>query len=176
MNAESGQSVSTGAQMAGIIEHKKLSNEIIGLREMQSILQNSGLDVEAKRLDEQINAKEMERKELELRLDAERREMSYAMLLCFCACDIATTCADEFGVVMKRVTKGIYGTDNDFTEAVKEQAESFNKIVQSVDEGGNYALSMFYSDIAEAVNERVLPIMKEIVKDYHNTKLGRRYF
>jgi len=176
LHKESGQSVSVEAQWKGVVAHHKLTEELKRMREIKDTFLKSGLEDAAARMQSQINDKENERKALELRLDDERRQMSFALLVCLCACDIATSAADEFAATMHTVSHGIYGTDNDFSRAVREQADSFNKIVQQVDEGENLPLSMFYADIAEVVVERVLPVIKDVIREYHETEKGRRYF
>lgn len=176
LNQESGQAVKPDIQWEGVVAHKRLTEEIKRMRNIRDTFAKSGLEDAARRMQEQINDKECERKLLELELDEERREMARALLVCLCACDLATSAADHFAEVLHRTSHGICGAENDFSEAVREQAESFNKLVQSVDEGGNLPLSLMYSDIAEEVVDKVLPIIKDIVRDFHNTEKGRRYF
>lgn len=176
LHREDGQAVSVEAQWEGVLAHQKLTEELKSMRDICDVFEKSGLTDAGKEMQRKINEKEIERKRLELKLNDERIEMSRALLVCLAACDVATSAADFFAEVMHRTSHGIYGADNDFSQQVREQANAFNKIVQNVDEGGNYALSMFYSDIADEVVEKVLPIIKEIVDKYHKTEKGRRYF
>lgn len=176
LDKDSGQSVNAEIQWKGCVKHQRITEELKRMRAARDVFENSGLHDAAKHMQSQINDKEMERKNLELQLNEERREMAFTMLVCLAACDVATVCAEDLAATMHRVSKGIVGTTNDFSEAVKEQAKSFNILVQSVDEGGNLALSNYYADIAEEVIAKVKPVMMSVIREHHNTARGRRYF
>lgn len=175
MSKEQGRSVS-GSQRLVVNEWNKLTKALDTLRTQKDVLLKCGLAKEAKAVVAKINELEVERRRLEDRLNDERREMAKAMLVCFAACDLATTAADVFADTMHRLSHGLYKPNNSFSESIREQANSFNKLVQTIDEGGHEPLSLFYADMAEEVNAKVLPIMQQVINDYCNSPLGKRYF
>lgn len=175
MSREQGRSVS-GSQKVQIARWDKITAQIDTMRSQKDVLLKCGLVKEAKALQERINEAEANRRQLEDTINEERRQMAQAMLLCFASCDIATTCADIFAEQMHSLSHGYYKKENDFSKSIAEQAQSFNRLVQTIDEGEHEPLSLFYADMAEAITNKVIPIIQEIIKDYCNTSLGRRYF
>lgn len=174
MHAEQGRRIS-GTQAAGVYAWNKLSGDIQRLRAQRDVLKTSGLDKEAKRVQQLINDKEIERRRLEDRLNDERRIMCAQICIAFAACDIATTAADDFDEVMRKYGTSRADAVNSFSQAIREQASSFNKIVQVIDEAEHTALSLFYADMAEEITEAALAVAREIVAKYMNTEKGRRY-
>lgn len=175
MHKTDGRKVS-GSQRLAILDWEKMSADLDRMREQKRILQQCGLDREAKRLQEQINAKEQERRAYEDKLNEERREMVRGIRLALCACDFATICADEFGETTHRLSRGLYGRDNDFCEDIRKCANEFNKVVQMIDTGGNIKAAMYYAELAEIANERMKAVAKDVIKEWMEKGKGKQYF
>ena len=162
--------------LKAVYDGAQLSSELDKLRDMQRVLDKSGLDREAARLNKpigellgKIRGKVEESQE-------QRRRIIREMLLCFAAGDIATSCADN---VEKIFSELAFGRDANGGKAIAQlfhlQAEDWNKCVTMVDVmGQNDQISMLYSDMAEDIVAEVLPAMYRIIDRYMSSKEGQR--
>lgn len=175
MDKDQGRSISA-SQVVRVAQWDKVTKELERMRGQKEVLVKCGLVKEAKALQAKINDAEITRRRIEDTANEERKEMARAMLLCFASCDLATIVADMFGEDMHRLTLGHYKKDNDFSKSIREQANSFNKLVQTIDEGEHEPLSMFYADMADEICTKVLPVMQEVIKKWCDTPKGQRYF
>lgn len=174
MNHHQGRSISA-TQAAGVIAWEKLTHDIEQLRQQRDVLKASGLEDAAKRVQQLINEAEINRRRLEDRLNEERRIMAASILVAFAACDIATTAADEFDECMRKYSHGSADKVNAFSTSIREQATSFNKLVQAIDEAEHLPLSLLYADMAEEIVDAALEMARETVARYMDTPKGRRY-
>lgn len=175
MDFHSGRKVS-GMQYLAVQKWYEMSAELERMRDQKRILQQCGLDAEAKRVQRIINEKENERRAYEDQLNDERKIMAKQLLVCFAVCDLATTAADKFGALAHKLSRGLYGNKNNFTDELRQQAEAWNKLVQIIDTGGNMKAAMLYADMAEEICDRVFPLIEEVINKYINTPKGKQYF
>lgn len=175
MHNTDGRKVS-GMQRLAVQDWYKMSQELDKLREQKRVLQQCGLDAEAKKVQRIINEKENDRRAYEDQLNEERKIMAKQLLVCFAVCDIATSAADKFGALAHKLSRGLYGNRNNFTDDIKKQAEAWNKIVQIIDSGGNMKAAMLYADMAEEVCDRVFPVIEDVINKYINSPKGKQYF
>lgn len=152
--------------------------EVKRLKTIKDVLERSGLDTEAGKIEQRI--KHHNKRIMELRSEAllQRKALVRAMLLCFAAGDIATTCADKVSEVFDELT---YGQDNEGGNALaqmfREQATAWNQCVQMIDgdsEHGDQRVSMYYADIAEEIVEAVIPTVLQIIDHHMATEKGKR--
>lgn len=153
-----------------------LTRGIEQLTIQRDVLERSGLESAAKNAQDKINLLQLKRKQLENELEDERRIMSKYMLVALVACDLLTEIADEFGKAMHTYSHGFYAEHNELQAEIKEQADNFNKIVQSVDGVGNEAMSVFYADMAEEAISESKPKIYETVEKFMKSANGRKYF
>lgn len=175
MDKWAGRKVSEAQEMS-VYEWDKLTAKLARMREQKGVLISAGLDVEAKRVQQSINALERERRDLEDQLNEERRALVKCILLCFAAADIATEAADRFAEQLHKTSRGLYGGDNSFSQKVRDQATAFNKLVQILDEGDNEVISMHYAEMAERINAATMPVIMGIINETMNSPKGKRYY
>ena len=152
--------------------------EVQRLKTIKDVLERSGLDTEASKIEQRI--REHNKRIMELRSEAlvQRKALVRAMLLCFAAGDIATTCADKVSETFDELT---YGQDNEGGNALaqmfREQAEAWNQCVQMIDgdsEHGDDRVSMYYADIAAEIVDAVIPQVLAIIDRHMETEKGKR--
>lgn len=157
--------------IATLQERKKLESQ-------RDVLQNSGLNKEAKSIQKVINKLNVEIRDCETEAEQQRLELVKLMFACFAAGDIATIVADMMADGFDRLTFGrTQDSGVNFVDVFKNQAEEWNKCVQLVDSGQdeNFGLSMFYSDMAEEITDAVIPMIRRIVDKYVDSKEGQKY-
>lgn len=150
------------------------------LKKQRKVLQDCGLDKEARRLDGIIRDKEKELIAKKGEAREQRERLVRVMLLCFAAGDIATLCADALAETFDMLTyswerKG----GHELADIFREQAQEWNRCVQIVDgdgEHGDERVSMYYADMAEDMADRVLPVMRQVINEYMATPKGKRLF
>lgn len=175
MNKWQGRKVSDSQRLA-IKEWERMSSDLENMREQKQILLRCNLDREAKALQLKINALEHERQDFEDRLNEERKEMAKAILGCLVGCDFVTLSADRFADTTHRLSRGLYGADNKFSQDIRKQADEFNKIVQLIDQGGNDVAAMYYSDMAEDINKEMFALVDRKIKEWMEKGKGKMYF
>lgn len=137
--------------------------------EMQrSVLEKCGLKKEASSLNNEINSCIMQIREKEKEAYQQRLMLVREMLLCFAASDIATVCAEKVADIFKKITYGSEKSSGlNFSKLFQEKAKELNKCVQLVDgQCDDDRVSFLYSDMAEEVMDKTIPIIYEIVDKY----------
>ena len=165
--------------LKAVADGARIHAELKKLREMQSVLERSGLDKEAKKLNQPIYQCNVRIKQLQDEALEQRKALVRELLLCFAAGDIATACADNVAGIFDKVTYGdIRKGGHALAEIFRHQAEQWNKCVQIVDgdgeEHGNTQISMYYADMAEKIVSTTLPVIYSIIDDYMNSEKGKR--
>lgn len=160
-----------------------LDRRIEDLQNLCSLLEKSGDKKSAdKNVVPKLNEAVMLRDKLLQEADKNRRQAAKWLLMVFVSCDIAADAADAFSDVLKRISRG-YETDNDFAKLVKQQAgnareasEEWAKIVEILDDSKDYGLEMYYADMAEAIQGKVLDLVGSEVEKVMATEKGQRMF
>lgn len=164
-----------------IAAYKKYHDALRERRMMQAqaqVLLKAGLEKEAGVIEREIGKKSKEIKALSNEVSMARDQLVRHMLLAFAAGDIATICADKLAATFDELT---YGEDreggNQLAEMFRIQAEQWNECVQMVDgdsEHGNERVSMYYSEIAEEICEKVIPEVLSIIDKHMASEKGKR--
>lgn len=162
--------------LKAVYEGAELSEQLHQLRTQQKVFDECGLDKEADRLNYHIGKliKQIDDKVKETQ--AQRRQLIREMLLAFAAGDIATACADHMEDIFKRLTFGREANGGkSLAKVFKMQADEWNRCVQMVDGmGHNDAVSFLYSDMAEEIVNKVLPVMYEVIDTYMASEKGQK--
>ena len=161
----------------------RLDRRIEELQTLCNLLEKSGDKKSAeKNVVPRLNEAIMLRDKLLQEADKNRRQAAKWLLMVFVSCDIAADAADAFSDVLNKISRG-YEPDNDFAKLVKQQAQKaretskgWAKIVEILDESKDYALEMYYADMAEAIQGKVLDLVETEVKKVMATKKGQRMF
>lgn len=163
-------------QIEGVEIVAGLQQKIKLAKEQHDVLKKCGLDREAKALLPKIQELESQKLRLIEEIDRNRLIGAKALLMCFCAADVCTVCADDFADVEHRISYGRIGKDNDFSAMMRGLASDFNKAVCMIDTGGSEPLSYYYADMADELVKRVKAVMEQTITEYMNTEKGRQYF
>lgn len=163
-------------QFKAVIEGALIADEKKRLERIRETLLGCGLDKEAYNVQQDINKCVDEQKKAMEKAKKQRLKLVREMLLCFAAADIATECADNVAYAFDDVAYGKEKSDgNSFAELFRLQAKDLNKCVQLVDgECGDDRVSYLYADMAEEINNKVIPIMYEIIDRYMNSEKGKK--
>lgn len=165
-------------QFKAFVDANRELAEVQRLKTIKDVLERSGLDTEASKIEQRI--REHNKRIMQLRSEAlvQRKALVRAMLLCFAAGDIATTCADKVSETFDDLT---YGQDNEGGNALaqlfREQATRWNECVQMIDgdsEHGDDRVSMYYADIAAEIVEAVIPQVLAIIDRHMASDKGKR--
>lgn len=162
------------------IDRASVQAEMRRLHNQMDVLKRSGLDKEYKRLLPQYNSLVMQVKELDEKIEEDRRRSAHALLVCFVTADLATLAADQFGKVCDEVNQGSSPNDNEFVKMMKYHAEvsakRWNKVVQVFDEGVQRDnVSMFYAEFSEQITDKILPLLNDSVKAVMDTEKGKKW-
>lgn len=171
------------SQMKDRAQLAMLDRRIEDLQNLCSLLEKSGDKKSAeKNVVPMLNEAVMLRDKLLQEADKNRRQAAKCLLMVFVSCDIAADAADAFSDVLNKISRG-YEPDNDFAKLVKQQAgkarevsKEWAKIVEILDESKDYALEMYYADMAEAIQGKVLDLVETEVKKVMTTEKGQRMF
>ena len=163
-------------QIEGVEIVAGLQQKIKLAKEQYDVLKKCGLDREAKELLPKIQELEAQKLRLVEEIDRNRLIGAKALLMCFCAADVCTVCADDFADVEHKISYGRIGKDNDFSAMMRGLASDFNKAVCMIDAGGSEPLSYYYADMADELVKRVKAVMEQTITEYMNTEKGRQYF
>ena len=171
------------SQMKDRVQLAMLDRRIEELQNLCSLLEKSGDKKSAeKNVVPKLNEAVMLRDKLLQEADKNRRQAAKWLLMVFVSCDIAADAADAFSDVLKRISRG-YETDNDFAKLVKQQAQKAREaskgwadIVEILDESKDYALEMYYADMAEEIQGKVLGLVGSEVEKVMATEKGQRMF
>ena len=164
--------------LTGMLELDRAYSQEMTMRQQRDVLDKCGLTKQAREVDRRIMEHQAVINRIRQKVMQQRDDLVRAMLLGFCAADIATTCADRLGETFDRHT---VGTDNEggnyIATLIRMQAEEWNKCVQLIDGdgvNGSERVSMYYSELAEDVVARVLPVMLDTINEYMTTDKGKR--
>lgn len=164
------------AQIVGVEKVNTLAYQIKLAKEQYDVLKKCGLDREAKALLPKMRELEAQKLRLVEEIDKNRIIGAKALLMCFCAADVCTVCADDFADIEHKISYGMIGKDNDFSAMMRGLASDFNRAVCMIDTGGSEPLSYYYADMAEELVQRVKTVMSETIEEFMNTEKGRQYF
>ena len=101
-------------QIEGVEIVSGLQQKIKLAKEQYDVLKKCGLDREAKAILPKIQELEAQKLRLVEEIDRNRLIGAKALLMCFCAADVCTVCADDFADVEPRISYGRIGKDNAF--------------------------------------------------------------
>ena len=171
------------SQMKDRVQLALLDRRIEELQNLCSLLEKSGDKESAeKNVVPKLNEAVMLRDKLLQEADKNRRQAAKWLLMVFVSCDIAADAADAFADVLKKISRG-YETDNDFSKLVKQQADKareasigWAKIVEILDDSKDYSLEMYYADMAEDIQGKVLDLVGSEVEKVMATEKGKRMF
>lgn len=163
-------------KLKAVYEGAELHEKLRQLRIQQDVLRKSGLDKESMRLEPYISDT---LKEIKNKVDEaleQRKALIREMLLCFAAGDIATACADNVEQIFSKLA---FGRDGEGGKAIAQlfhmQANEWNRCVQMVDGmGQNDKVSMFYSQMAEEIVQKTIPVIYETIDRYMSSKEGEK--
>lgn len=165
------------SQAKGVAVVAELQGLIEAAKEQYDVLNRCGLEREAKaKILPKIQKLETEKLQLMDAIDKDRRDGAKALLMCFCASDLACECADDFADTLNKISYGMYGKDNSFSDDLRKIADNFNKMVCVIDSERNDALSTFYADMAEECVAAAKEAVESVIDKYMNTADGRKYF
>ena len=108
-------------QLEGVEIVAGLQKRIKLAKEQHDVLKKCGLEREAKALLPKIQELEAQKLRLVEEIDRNRIVGAKALLMCFCAADVCTVCADDFADVEHRISYGRIGKDNDFSAMMRGQ-------------------------------------------------------
>lgn len=171
------------SQMKDRVQLALLDRRIEDLQNLCSLLEKSGDKKSAdKNVVPKLNEAVMLRDQLLQDADKNRRQAAKWLLMVFVSCDIAADAADAFSDVLNRISRG-YEPDNDFAKLVKQQAQKareaskgWAKIVEILDDSKDYSLEMYYADMAEDIQGKVLDLVGTEVEKVMATEKGKRMF
>lgn len=164
-------------QLEGVEIVAGLQHRIKLAKEQYDVLKKCGLEREAKAsVLPKIQELEAQKLRLVEEIDKNRIIGAKALLMCFCAADVCTVCADDFADVEHKISYGRIGKDNDLSAMMRGLASDFNRAVCIIDTGGSEPLSYYYADMAEVLVKRVKAVMSETIEEFMNTEKGRQYF
>lgn len=163
-------------QFKAVYEGALIADEKKRLEAQRDVLQRAGLEQEAKKIQKKINECVIKFKQAKEKAKQQRLVLVREMLLCFAGADIATECADKVSYAFDDVTYGQEKEDgNAFAKLFRLQAKELNKCVQLVDgQCGDDRVSYLYADMSEEINEKIIPIMYEIIDRYMNSEKGKK--
>lgn len=155
----------------------ELQGRIDAAKEQYEVLKKCGLEREAKAsVLPKLQRLEAEKLQLMNKIDEERREGAKALLMCFCSADFACESAYGFADTLNRISYGMYGKGNSFSDDICKVAKSFNRLVCVIDSERNDALSTFYADMAEECTAAASEAVSRVIDRYMDTDQGRKYF
>lgn len=162
-------------QFKAVYEGALIADEKKRLEAQRDVLQRAGLEQEAKKLQKRINECVIKFKQAKEKAKQQRLVLVREMLLCFAAADLATVCCDKVSEAFDRVSYGEERKDgNAFAELFRLQAKELNKCVQLVDgECGDERVSFLYSDLAEEIIDKVMPMMYQVIDDCMASDRGK---
>lgn len=163
-------------QLKAVIEGALIADEKKRLEKIRETFINCGLDKEAYNIQQEINKCVDEQKNAMEKAKEQRLILVRAMLLCFAGADLATVCADKVAYAFDDVAYGNEKEDgNAFAKLFRIQANELNKCVQLVDgQCGDERVSYLYADMSEEINDKVIPIMYEIIDKYMGSEKGKK--
>lgn len=170
-------------QRKGIIQLEKLEKRIEDLRNLCMLLEKSGDKKSAdKNVVPKLNEAIALRYKLLNELDNNRRQAAKSLIMTFISCDIATDIADSFADVLNKISYG-EREDNDFTKIVKQQAhkareiaKEWGKIVEIIDDSNDYPLEMFYANVSESIEHKVIGLIGSEIDKVMATHKGKQMF
>lgn len=164
--------------LTAILALNKTYAEIKRLKDIKEVLERSGLEPEAYKIEQKIREQLHTLDSLKEAVMLQRDDLVRMMLLAFAAGDIATTAADKLSEAFDRHTVGADNVGgNELAKMCREQATAWNKFVQMIDGdgiSGNERVSSYYADIAEEICETVIPVVLEIIDRHMKTDKGKR--
>lgn len=163
-------------QLKAVAEGALIADEKKRLEKIRETFKDCGLDKEAYNIQKEINKCVDKQAKTMKKAKQQRLVLVRAMLLCFAGADIATECADKVAYAFDDVTYGQEKEDgNAFAKLFQLQAKELNKCVQLVDgQCGDERVSYLYADMSEEINEKIIPIMYEIIDRYMNSEKGKK--
>ena len=168
----------TRIQRKGVEQYEKLKSKLEQHREGYDVLKRCGREKEAKKeVLPIIEALQYDIMQLEREMHRNRVEAIKHLLKCLVSADLCTVFADNFGEVVQCISYGSMSKENN---NVKNQldilAKQFNRVVCGIDNPGNEALSLFYSDMAEECVNECDKVITGIIERWMDTEKGRQYF
>lgn len=171
------------SQRKDVLQLAMLDKRIEELQNLCRLLEKSGDKKSAdKNVVPKLNEAIMLRDKLLQEADKNRRQAAKWLLMVFVSCDIAADAADAFSDVLKKISRG-YEPDNDFAKLVKQQADKareaskgWAKIVEILDDSKDYSLEMYYADMAEEIQRKVIDLVGTEVEKVMATEKGERMF
>ena len=155
----------------------ELQGRIEAAKEQYEVLKRCGLEREAKaHVLPRLRDLETQKLYMINEIDEERREGAKALLMCFCSADFACESAYGFAETLNRISYGLYGKKNSFSDDICKVAKNFNQLVCVIDSEHNDALSTFYADMAEECTAAAREAVSRVIDKYMDTDQGRKYF
>lgn len=155
----------------------ELQGRIESVKEQYDVLKKCGLEKEAKaKVLPKIH--ELEKKKLQLMEEINKDRLSGAktLLMCLCSADLACECADDFADNLNKISYGLYGKNNSFSDDLRKIAMNFNKMVCVIDNEQNLAMSEYYLDMADECIAAAKQAVSQVIEKFMKTKNGEKYF